>query len=144
MTRLLVALAVVGALAAGVFLVVRGAGALPDQPVPVAWDRDVCGHCQMHVGDPRHAAQLVTTAGEVVHFDDVGCAVRYLAERRPAVHRLWFHGEGERWIAADAVGFVPAAATPMGSGVVAVDAATPGARSLAEIELDLLTLGAHP
>jgi copper chaperone NosL len=130
----LIGMIVVAGLGAGAWLVVRGSGALPDQPVPVAWDRETCGHCHMHVGEPRHAAQLVTAAGEVVNFDDVGCALDYLEARRPAVHRLWFHGEGERWLAADEVGFVAAEATPMGSGLLAVEAATPGARSLAQVE----------
>jgi len=121
-------------IAALVALVVRGSGQLPDAPVPVAWDRDVCGHCRMHVGDPRHAVQLITDDGAVTNFDDVGCALRYLRERRPRVHRLWFHGEGETWIPADQVGFVAAATTPMGSGLIAVELHTPGARSLDEVQ----------
>ena len=130
----LIALAVLAALAAGLVVVVRGSGALPDQPVPVAWDRETCGHCHMHVGEPRHAVQLVTEDGAVINFDDVGCALDYLSEKRPRVHRLWFHGEGERWIAADQVGFVVAHPTPMGSGLVAVEAGTPGAKTLAEVQ----------
>jgi hypothetical protein len=129
-TLVAIALAV---LAAAVVHVVSAAGELPDAPLPVAWDREVCGHCRMHVGEPRHAVQLVAQDGAVTHFDDVGCALRYLAERRPAIHRLWFHGEGDTWLGADRVGFVTTAVTPMGSGLLAVDAATPGARRLAEV-----------
>ncbi len=106
----------------------------PDQPQPVAWDREVCGHCHMAVGDPRHAVQLVTEDGDVIDFDDVGCALDYLAEKQPRVHRLWFHGEGDRWIPAEEVGFVATKATPMGSGLLAVEAGTPGARTLAEVQ----------
>lgn len=133
MTRRIVGGLAALVLAAVVVLVVRGAGGLPDQPVPIAWDQEPCGHCHMHIGEPRHAAQLVTSDGEVVNFDDVGCALRYLQERRPTVHRLWFHGEGERWIAADQVGFLAGATTPMGSGLLAVDGDTPGARSLQQV-----------
>lgn len=133
MTRRIVGGLALIAVATLVVLVVRGSGALPDQPVPIAWDREPCGHCHMHIGEPRHAAQLVTTDGEVVNFDDVGCALRYLQERRPAVHRLWFHGEGDAWIAADRVGFVTGGTTPMGSGLLAVEASTPGARSLDQV-----------
>ena len=133
MKAALVALAVLGALAAGVALVVHGSGQLPDRPVAVAWDRETCGHCHMHIGEPRYAVQLVTRQGEVVHFDDVGCALDFLSVVRPEIHRLWFHGEGDRWIAADDVGFVSAPVTPMGSGLVAVDADTPGARRLEEV-----------
>lgn len=129
----LIALAVLAAIAAVVIVVVRGSGRLPDQPVPVAWDRETCGHCHMHIGEPRFAAQLVTADGEVVNFDDVGCALRYLDEKQPRVHRLWFHGEGDRWIAGDQVGFVTTASTPMGSGLLAVEVGTPGARTLEEV-----------
>lgn len=130
----LITLAVLAALAAGLVAVVRGSGALPDRPVPVAWDRETCGHCHMHVGEPRYAAQLVTEDGAVINFDDVGCALDYVAANRPRVHRLWFHGEGDRWIAAADVAFLAAHSTPMGSGLVAVDAGTPGAKTLAEVQ----------
>ena len=137
MRRALVALVAIVAVIGGLTLVVRGGGALPDAPRAVAWDHEVCAHCHMHVGEPRSAVQLVTDAGDVLVFDDAGCALRYLAERRPAVHRLWFHGEGDAWIAADAVAFVAAPATPMGSGLIAVPAGTPGARSLADVTASL-------
>lgn len=133
MTARLIALAVLVALAAGIFVLVRGSGGLPDAPVPVAWDRETCGHCHMHVGEPRYAAQLVTEDGEVINFDDVGCALDYLTAKQPRVHRLWFHGEGDRWILADDVAFLATHTTPMGSGLVAVDAGTPGAKTLAEV-----------
>ena len=133
MSRAIVAAIVLTALAAVVVVVVRGAGGLPDQPVPIAWDQEPCGYCHMHIGEPRHAAQLVTTSGEVTSFDDVGCALRFLDERAPEIHRLWFHGDGDAWIAADQVGFVTAGSTPMGSGLLAVEAGTPGARSLAQV-----------
>ena len=48
------ALAVVAALAAGAYLVVRSAGALPDQPTEVAWDRetwDAGGQCYAEYPD---------------------------------------------------------------------------------------------
>ena len=133
MRAALITLGVLAALAAGVVLVVSGSGELPDRPVAVAWDRETCGHCHMHLGEPRYAVQLVTRDGAVINFDDVGCALDYLGAVRPEVHRLWFHGEGDRWIAAEDVGFVSAPATPMGSGLVAVDAETPGARRLEEV-----------
>jgi copper chaperone NosL len=145
----LIGLAIVTALALLVVFVVRGAGTLPDEPVPVAWDRDVCAHCGMHVGEPRHAAQLVTTDGRVHNFDDVGCALDYLEQHRPAIHRLWFHGEGDAWIPAAEAGFVAAPYTPMGSGLLAVDRAVAGARSFDEVRATPRAAGgggpgAHP
>ncbi|MCC6621677.1 MAG: hypothetical protein IT385_10510 [Deltaproteobacteria bacterium] len=123
------------ALAALVSLTAACDRAAPDEPVPIVWDREVCGHCRMAIGDPRFAAQLVTTSAEVVSFDDVGCMFRYLDERKPEVHRLWFHGEGERWFGQAAVGFRDGQTTPMGSGLMAVPAETPGALRLDDVRL---------
>ena len=96
--------------------------AIPDAPVAIAYDREACAHCHMLIGDPRYAVQLVTGTGDVLDFDDPGCALRYLAEARPAVHRLWFRDAGrDRWIAASEVRFARGADTPMGSGLAASD-----------------------
>lgn len=121
MKRLLLSLASIGLAAAVVALVVAGGTRLPDGPMPIAWDREACAHCHMQIGEPRHAAQLITTRGEVLSFDDVGCALDYLRQKNPAVHRLWFHGDGDTWLGTDVVGFAPASVTPMGSGLMAVD-----------------------
>lgn len=127
----LVALSALVAVLGAVALVVRGAQVLPDQVTPIVWHRQACAHCQMLIGEPGHAAQLVTGDGEVLSFDDPGCALRYLHERAPVVHRLWFHhATEERWLSAQEVAFVPGGLTPMGFGLLAVERATPGALEL--------------
>lgn len=104
---------------------------VPDAPTAIAYDREACAHCRMLIGDPRFAAQLVTTDGDVLDFDDPGCALAYLAEVHPKVHRLWFRDAArDRWIAAGEVRFVRGAETPMGSGLSATDASTPGGLDL--------------
>jgi hypothetical protein len=124
-------LAVLLAIVGGITLLVRGSQHLPDQVQPIAWHRQSCAHCQMQIGDPAHAAQLITGAGEVVSFDDPGCALRYLDEHRPAIHRLWFHhAHADRWLTVDEVAFTTGGVTPMGSGLLAVDRGTPGALDL--------------
>jgi hypothetical protein len=137
MRRGLVGVAVIAVLASLLVWFVSGSGGLPDQPTPIAWDREACAHCHMHIGDPRHAAQLVTEQGEVVSFDDPGCAIRWVVEHHPAVHRFWVHGDGDAWIPAQEVGFVTGGATPMASGLLAVEAGTAGARTLADVEGEL-------
>ena len=96
--------------------------AIPDAPTAIAYDRETCAHCHMLIGDPRYAVQLVTGDGDVFDFDDPGCALRYLAEVRPVIHRLWFRdAHGDRWIASGDVRFARGADTPMGSGLAASD-----------------------
>jgi hypothetical protein len=117
----------------GVALLVVRAQQLSEGPVPVAWDRESCAHCHMHVGDPAFAAQLHATDGQIHHFDDPGCLLLFKEERRPDVHATWFHHVREdRWIAGDDVGFAPASPTPMGYGLGAVDRQTPGTLAIPE------------
>ena len=62
-------LVVIALVAAGVAFVRFNQPTLSDGPVPIVWDSQVCAHCKMHVGDPRFAAQLHTTEGDVMSFD---------------------------------------------------------------------------
>ena len=124
----------IAALAVGGFawLLLR-AQELPSGPVPVAWDKTACAHCRMHVGEPGFAAQLQLRDGTVLNFDDPGCLVRWLDTRpRDAtvddVYAIYFHHQSEdRWLTRAEAGFVEAVPSPMGFGIAAVDAATPGA-----------------
>lgn len=126
------AVAVLLALAAVVVLVVRGSQQLPGEVQPIVWHRQTCAHCQMLIGEPAHAAQLITADGEVLAFDDPGCALRYLEERRPTLHRMWFHhGAEDRWLAREEVAFTTGGTTPMGFGLVAIERGAPGAIDLA-------------
>jgi hypothetical protein len=128
-----VVLALLGAVAGVVAIVVAGGTELPEGPVPIAWDREPCAHCHMQIGEPRHAVQLVTTEARVLDFDDVGCAIAYLKQHKPGVHRLWFHGEGDTWLGAEVVGFVKTDITPMGSGLLAVERRSADAQSLEDV-----------
>jgi len=114
---------------------------LPDEPVPVVWDRTPCAACAMHVGEKGFAAEIVTADGEVRFYDDPGCALNdYLAlqEQGVPIHRVWFHHRTEdRWLSRSEVGFVEADPTPMGYGLAAVDRDAPKAmdfeRALEEV-----------
>lgn len=131
-------LALLGAAITAIVLIVRGAGSLPDDVQPVAWHEQPCAHCQMLVGEPAHAAQLITTNGDVLAFDDPGCALRYIEERQPAIHRLWFHhATHDHWIPSDRVAFERGGPTPMGSGLHAVEVGAPGALDLTAAHMEL-------
>lgn len=123
----LLASVIAGAAAMGVHL----AQALPSGPEPIAWDREACAHCRMQVGDPHYAAQLQTADGQVLDFDDPGCLLSYLGSHKPAVHAIYFrHLRADRWLTASEVGFIDAGPTPMGYGLGAVEASTPGALTM--------------
>ncbi|MFZ1866442.1 MAG: hypothetical protein WAU39_19640 [Polyangiales bacterium] len=104
----------------------------PDGPVPIVWDREVCAFCKMHIGDPRFAAQLQTSEGEVVSFDDPGCLFEYMQSHHVPVHALYFRDyDGSGWLSGDEAGFLPVDDSPMGYGIRAVSKSTPGAKDIA-------------
>lgn len=104
---------------------------VPTGPVPIAWDKEVCAECRMLVGEPKFAVQLQSTEGEVLNFDDPGCALRYLATHKPPLHALYFHHAREdRWLTQAQVGFTRASPSPMGYDLGAVPKSTSGALSL--------------
>lgn len=127
----LIALAVLGG-GAFAWLLVR-AQALPEGPVPVAWDKEACAFCKMHVGDPASAAQAQLEDGSVVNFDDFGCLIRWLDGERKTPRAIYLHHHREdRWLTPQQAGILQGAVTPMGSGLVAVDRGQPGTISFEE------------
>ena len=126
------ALLIVLALGAAVVAFVRfNQVTLPEGAVPVVWDREVCGHCKMHVGDPRFAAQLQTANGDVLNFDDPGCLFDYLASHDAPVYALYFRNHAaDGWLAQSDAGFIAVEDSPMGYGLAAVPKDTEGARGL--------------
>lgn len=115
----------------------------PDAPPEVQFDHEACTHCGMLVSEPRYAAALTTNDGKSVHFDDAGCLFRYVLDEHPSVRHMWFHGEGTTWLNESEVAFTVGGTTPMGSGLVAVPAGTPGAIGVGEASGRALT-AEHP
>jgi hypothetical protein len=125
-------LLIVVALAAAVVAFVRfNEPTLPEGALPVVWDGEVCGHCKMHVGDPRFAAQLQTTEGDVLNFDDPGCLFDYLSSHEASVHALYFRNHAEDgWLTQSEAGFIAVEDSPMGYGLAAVPKDTEGAEDV--------------
>lgn len=113
-------------------LLLVACGRDPNQPPPIAWDHEACDACGMLVSEPRHAAEIVTRAGEALVFDDPGCLFEYTLRQKPSIERAWFHGEGEQWHDFANVAFLTNGSTPMGSGLLAVPKGTEGAVSFEE------------
>lgn len=105
---------------------------LPEGVQPVAWDKEACANCRMHVGERGFAAQLQLEDGRVFNFDDPGCLFHYREKLQGAPeHAAYFHHlREERWLSQAEVGFVPVSPTPMGYGLGAVDKGEPGAISV--------------
>jgi copper chaperone NosL len=48
-------------------------------PRPLAYGAENCAHCHMTLADPRFSAELLTTTGRAIPFDDVGCLGSFVA-----------------------------------------------------------------
>ena len=84
--------------------------------------KDPCAECRMIISDKRFAAAFITTDGETIKFDDIGCLRVY--ERKHAVmpQQAWVHDYlSEDWIEQAKAVFVHSEAmvTPMGYGIAA-------------------------
>ncbi len=122
-------LLVVALIAIGMAFVRFNEVTLSEGAVPIVWDGEVCAHCKMHVGDPRFAAQVQTTTGDVLNFDDPGCLFDYLQSHEVSVHALYFRNyEEDGWLTESEVAFLPVEDSPMGYGIRAVPKDTPEAR----------------
>lgn len=87
-------------------------------PVEPVWGKVPCASCGMIVGDRRFAAQLLTERGDRHFYDDPGCLVHHLDDRKPAVAGMWVReAAGARWLSARAARYAKASAhTPMDFG----------------------------
>jgi len=112
-------------------------------PGEVTWDRDTCAHCEMILSDRRFAAQVRDSQKRRLHyFDDIGCAIRWLAEHEPEssltrnseLPEIWVMSpNGEKWIEARTSRFSAGHQTPMGYGFAAVADDPPQSVELAEL-----------
>jgi copper chaperone NosL len=103
-----------------------------DRPKEPVWGKQACEHCAMLLADREHGAQVVTTSGERLFFDEIGCLVAWtLAHPDAAAHRWVRTADTRVWLPPEAAGFEPRDRTPMGFGFVAV--APPGRLAWADV-----------
>lgn len=97
-------------------------------PRPVEFGAEACQHCHMTVTDERFVAQLISSTGKILVFDDIGCLVSALDDEvvpRARVAQVWVTNflAPDSLLDAEAAWFVEAPAaigTPMASGLLAV------------------------
>jgi copper chaperone NosL len=110
-------------------------------PMALGWGTDQCAHCHMTLADRKFGAEIVTTRGRALPFDDAGCAAKHLvtaATPADEVSSVWVvdYTRPDSLIAADGAVYVRSAAfhTPMGSGIVAVPDSATAAALAAELQ----------
>jgi len=115
-------LATLGALVAAVIAGVLFLWPASEGPEPIAYGRDVCAHCRMHLGRPGFAGELREAGGALRKFDDIGCLLRGIVETHAEASAAWVEDHaGGGFVALPTAHLVRAAAagTPMGYGLVA-------------------------
>ena len=93
------------------------------RPVEIALNEELCSQCRMAVSQRQFAAEVVTPAGSVDYFDDIGCLARWSRDRQfPEKAGVFVvdHETGE-WLAAAEAFYVRSEnlPTPMGYGLAA-------------------------
>ena len=91
-------------------------------PEPIAYGRDTCASCRMHVSQPGFAGEMRDPDGTLTKYDDVGCLVHAMIAKRGEIPEAWVedHATGRLvpLLGATLVRGRPGT-TPMASGVVA-------------------------
>lgn len=107
----------VGVVATVVLWPVRRSG-----PEPIAWGREACAECRMHLSQPGFAGELRGRDGTLTKYDDVGCLLRAMLKTHGEMPEAWVEDhEGGGFVPLLAAHLVRAesAGTPMGYGLVA-------------------------
>ena len=93
-------------------------------PTQVHWDRDADPRCGMIISDKRFAAQIRDPQGKAWKFDDIGCALFWLAQRpfnedTPNTEYWVADYRMGGWIDARQAHYLPGKKSPMGYQVAA-------------------------
>ncbi len=80
------------------------------------WGKQACGSCSMLVSEPRYAAELTTTDGARVFFDDPGCMATWIEERHAQPSHVWVRSRAGTWVNARDVRYSRGEHTPMDYG----------------------------
>jgi len=117
-------------------------GAPEIKPVEIAAE-DVCAHCKMAISEKQFASEFITTDGDAVKFDDIGCMQDYLKEKpdsKIAAH-FFVEYDTKQWIKGNGASFVKSKeiTSPMGGGIIAFGNDTKAKTAAAEFSGQILT-----
>ena len=116
--------------------------------VDVKWDRDTCTRCRMVISDRRFAAEVRGgPQNDVFKFDDIGCAVFWLAHQQfneeTARVEFWindYENPGQ-WLDARQAHYVAGKKSPMGYHYAALAEPEAGVVDYPEMKKRIIALG---
>jgi copper chaperone NosL len=112
------------------------------KPVDIAAE-DVCTHCKMAISEKQFASEIITTDGDALKFDDIGCMQDYLKEKpdtKIAAH-FFVEYDTKRWLKSNSASFVKSKeiTSPMGGGIIAFENDTKAKTAAAEFSGQILS-----
>lgn len=115
-------------------------------PVDIKWDRETDPRCSMVISDKRFAAQIRDPAGKVWKFDDIGCAMFWLAQQSftedsPKSEYWVADYQGGAWLDARQANYLAGKKSPMGYHFAALAAADAGTITYREMKQQILSRG---
>ena len=115
--------AIVVAVAITMMLVLANCQSANLEPVAIEAN-DMCAFCRMSISEKRYAAELIDQDGEAYKFDDIGCMVNFMKQKKnDGSIRATFVMDFEQreWIKAEDAFYARSVEfkTPMSSGIVA-------------------------
>ncbi len=112
-------------------------------PEAMAYGREMCSHCRMHISRPGFGGEMRDGKGVLTKYDDIGCLLQAMIRLHREIPEAWVEDRGGS-------GFVPLLSaflvrgapgdTPMGSGIVAFKDAGAGSAYAAAHHAELVSL----
>ena len=93
------------------------------EPVAIAAEY-MCSYCRMAISEKQYAAEFIDTEGNAFKFDDIGCMVNFLKNKKNSVNPAAYFVmdfESRRWLKAETAVYVRSSevSTPMNGGIIA-------------------------
>lgn len=90
-------------------------------PQDIDEEVDICKSCTMMVQDNQFSAQIVTSSGQILKFDDIGCLAMYINDNQPDGQPYVRDFYTSEWVEVDKASFVftEDVETPMNYGFLA-------------------------
>ena len=93
------------------------------RPVDIAAE-DMCSFCKMSISEKRYAAEVIDSEGQAYKFDDIGCMVNFVKQKRSQSEvRAYFVMDFDKreWIRGQDAFYVRSSefTTPMAGGISA-------------------------
>lgn len=115
-------------------------------PVAIDWGNDADARCHMKIRDRNFAAEIRDPGGKVWKFDDIGCAVSWLAQQdfdeQAAGAELWVADfRSGQWLDARRASYLEGKRSPMRYQFAALAEAEPGTVGYGEMKQKVLATG---